>query len=84
MHKFFALIVTTALVLQCGVPAVQAHIMHLFGGRGGGSSGILELLAAGFIAKLLSEDHEPYHYHMPMMHYPMPMYMMGHHGYYKR
>lgn len=86
MRQAFALILATALVFQCGLPAANAHLMHMLGG-GGGSSGILELLAAGFIAKLLSEDHHPtYHYPMPMpmhypmrMHYPMPMYMMMNH-----
>lgn len=76
MHKYLAVLFATALFLQCGFPVSHAF-MHMFHGGGNDNSGILELLAAGLIAKFLSEHHHEQQHHT---HYiPIPMYI-GHHG----
>ena len=74
MHKHLALLLASALFFQCAFPVTYAFL-HLFQGEQE-NNGLLQLLAAGLIAKFLSQHHHEEEHHT---HYvPIPMYI-GHH-----
>lgn len=80
MQQYLALLFGTTIFLQFGIPVSHAfhHMLH---GGNNDNSGILKLLAAGLIAKFLSEHHEEEKHHT---HYiPIPIYI-GHHGHHKK